>query len=51
MTHLIYYQNEFWFTRWYNPEYHADGMIAIDIVNNLWTKDGKEWKEIDFDHL
>jgi len=41
-------------TQWYtsenvfNPEI---GMVVYDLVKDIYTTDGEEWKEIEMDHL
>jgi hypothetical protein len=42
------------FTAWFQAENHFRedlGMIVYDFHENLYTKDGKTWEEIEVDHL
>ena len=42
------------FTDWFDPEnnFNAEaGMVVYDLFNYLYTTDGKNWKDIQEDHL
>lgn len=30
---------------------YTEGMLVVDLINWKYTTDGKEWKEVEFDHL
>ena len=41
-------------TEWFDSENHFNpeiGMIVYDLVEKKYTSDGKEWHEIEEDHL
>lgn len=37
------------FTRHLNPDNLGNGVIAINIRTNMWTEDGENWHEIEFE--
>lgn len=42
------------YTEWFNPENHFNkeaGMIVFDLLNHIYTTDGKIWNPIPKDHL
>lgn len=55
MRYLIYFKdglNDPFYTEWYNYENnYIEGMIVFDLVNFIWTTDGKTWKETAIDNL
>ncbi len=41
-------------TEWFDADNHFNaeiGMIVYDLHKELYTTDGKNWKEIEIDHL
>ena len=38
-------------TNWYNQENFSSDMIVYDLTHQRFTKDGKEWGEIEIDIL
>jgi hypothetical protein len=55
MRYLITTKSEEpFFTNWFESENNFDAkleMIVYDLLNCLFTTDGKEWNTIQFDHL
>jgi len=44
--------NKPFLTKWYVYDNHyTEGMIIYDLVNFVYSEDGKTWKEINIDHL
>jgi hypothetical protein len=35
---------------WFSEENYVEGMHVVDLINRTWY-DGKEWIEIELDHL
>jgi len=52
MNYLILYNNKAFYSSWFDYENnYAEGMIVFNISKHLYTIDGKNWIDIDFDHL
>ena len=40
------------YSQWFDAENHfEDGMTIFDLINDVYTTDGVNWQEIEFDHL
>lgn len=42
------------YTKWYEYENHFSedsGMVVFDLINHLYTTNGKDWQSIPEDHL
>jgi hypothetical protein len=55
---LITYTNEettkCYYTHWFDPENHfpdSGNMVVIDLVKNQYMTNGKDWLDIEEDHL
>lgn len=52
MTYTIIYKGEVWHTNWYDSQNnYREGMVVINRLNNTYTSDGLNWKEITEDNL
>lgn len=52
MQYLILTPEKSFITKWYDYEnFYQEGMVVFDLINYLVTRDGKNWEEIEFDHL
>lgn len=52
MQYLIIYAGKAYYTKWFEAENHfVEGMTVIDLVDDKYTTDGKNWIDIEFDHL
>lgn len=43
-----------YYTHWFDPENHfpdSGNMVAIDLVKNQYMTNGKDWLDIEEDHL
>jgi hypothetical protein len=56
--YLIMYTNEettkCYYTHWFEPENHfpdSGNMVVIDLVKNQYMTNGKDWLDIEEDHL
>ena len=52
MRYIILTKDHLFYTKWFNYENHwQEGMTVIDLTGDAYTTNGKEWQEIEFDHL
>lgn len=51
MKYLIIADNEAFYTQWLDIEYVSEGMIIVDLINDLISFDGFYWKQIEEDSL
>ncbi len=52
MQYLIIHEGKIFYTKFYSHENcYVEGMVVIDLVNHVYTSNGKEWVDIGFDHL
>lgn len=52
MRYLIYFDGNAFYTNWYDYENnYTDGLIVFDLETDKFTSNGKDWEEIEEDHL
>lgn len=51
MKYLIIADNEAFYTQWLDIEYVSEGMIIVDLINDLISFDGFTWNQIEEDSL
>lgn len=52
MAYTVIFEGEVFYTEWFDTENNwRDTMIVINNISNCFTKDGKHWEDIPFDHL
>lgn len=51
MKYLIFYNNEVFYTKWFDEENnYVEGMLVVNVQSDKYFN-GKEWLDIKFDHL
>lgn len=51
MKYLIIDNGEAFFTHWFDIDYVREGMIVVDLINDLISFDGFTWIQIEEDSL
>lgn len=54
ITHTLEGTTQCFYTHWFDPENHfpdSGNMAVIDLVKNQYMTNGKDWLDIEEDHL